>query len=169
MQTDRYALTTESGFSMIEVLVTMLIISLALLGSAGLQAYALKTNLGGQFRNQAAFFVADIVERMEANKAQAVAGGYALAAGTAIPAPSTACDTAACSPANLAQYDLGNWQAALASGVPSGTGVITQTIAGNPSTYTIAVNWVDRKTDTTYATSAVAEPFSITTTKTIRN
>jgi type IV pilus assembly protein PilV len=153
MQTDRYALTTESGFSMIEVLVTMLIISLALLGSAGLQAYALKTNLGGQFRNQAAFFVADIVERMEANKVQAVAGGY----------------TAACSPANLAQYDLGNWQAALASGVPSGTGVITQTIAGNPSTYTITVNWVDRKTDTTYATSAVAEPFSITTTKTIRN
>lgn len=169
MQTNRYAITIESGFSMIEVLVTMLIISLALLGSAGLQAYALKTSQGGQFRNQAAFFMADIVERMEANKVQAVAGGYVLAAGTAVPAASTLCNTQTCTPAQLATYDLGNWQVALASGVPGGTGVITQTVVGNPSTYNIVVNWQDRKADTTYAASAVTEPFSITTTKTVRN
>ena len=40
----------QCGFSMIEVLVTLLIISLALLGTAGLQAYSMRLNQGGQFR-----------------------------------------------------------------------------------------------------------------------
>ena len=160
----------QAGFSMIEVLVSMLIISLALLGSAGLQAYALKTNQGGQFRNQAAFYLADIGERMEANKLSALAGSYVLVTGGAIPAKSTVCDVAACAPAALAQYDLDNWQANLASAVPGGNGAITLNgTTATTATYTVVVNWQDRRTDTTYAASSVTEPFSITTSKTIRN
>lgn len=160
---------------MLEILITLVIVATALLGTAGLQAHALKTNMGGQFRNQAVFLSADIAERMEANKVQAVlAGGYALAAGAAISAASTACNTGPCTPAQLAQYDLGNWQAAIAAILPLGTGVVTQTVAGNPSTYTIVINWVDRATNQTSAGSAVAnagrsETYFITTNKTIRN
>lgn len=156
---------------MIEILVTMVIISLALLGSAGLQAYALKTNQGGQFRNQAAFYVADIVERMEANKAQAVGGAYALAAGTAVPnALSTACITAACTPVNLAAYDLANWQFGLANALPQGKGEIVVSTAGNPVTYGVKVTWVDRATDANTASGVVqTESFSITTSRTISN
>ena len=169
--------TFQHGFSMLEILITLVIVATALLGTAGLQAHALKTNMGGQFRNQAVFLSADMAERMEANKVQAVlAGGYALAAGAAIPAASTACNTGPCTPAQLAQYDLGNWQAAIAAVLPQGTGVITQAVAGNPpiSTYTIVINWVDRATNQTSAGSAVAnagrsEMYSITTNKTIRN
>ncbi|NNM80051.1 MAG: type IV pilus modification protein PilV [Gallionella sp.] len=165
----------QQGFSMLEILITLVIVATALLGTAGLQAHALKTNMGGQFRNQAVFLSADIAERMEANKVQAVlAGGYALAAGAAIPAASTACNTGPCTPAQLAQYDLANWQAAIAAVLPQGTGVITQTVVGNPSTYTIVINWVDRATNQISAGSAVAnagrsETYSITTDKTIRN
>ena len=50
----------QRGFSMIEVLVTLLIISLALLGTAGLQAFSMRLNQGGQFRTQAVFLVADL-------------------------------------------------------------------------------------------------------------
>ena len=50
----------QRGFSMIEVLVTLLIISLALLGTAGLQAYSMRLNQSGQFRTQAVFLVADL-------------------------------------------------------------------------------------------------------------
>lgn len=165
----------QRGFSMLEILITLVIVATALLGTAGLQAHALKTNMGGQFRNQAVFLSADIAERMEANKVQAVAaGGYALAAGAAIPAVSTACNTGPCTAAQLAQYDLGNWQAEIAAILPQGTGVITQTVAGNPSTYTIVINWVDRATNQNSAGSAVSnsspsETFTITTDKTIRN
>lgn len=167
-------MAAQKGFSMLEILITLVIVATALLGTAGLQAHALKTNAGGQLRNQAVFLAADIAERMEANKVQAVAGGYALAQGAAIPAISTACNGAPCTAAQLAQYDLGNWQAAISAVLPQGTGVITQTTAGNPVTYSIVINWVDRATNQVSAGSAVAngglgENYSITTTKTIRN
>lgn len=156
------------GFSMIEVLVTITIIAIALLGSAGLQTYALKTNQGGQFRNQAAFFVSDIVERMTANKSFATsANGYATNLAT-----TSDCAAIACTPTTLAAYDVTSWKNSIASAIPGGTGTVTQTTVGNPSTYDIQVNWTDRKTDVTYISSQVAaatESFSIKTTVTIRN
>jgi len=173
--------TKQEGFSMIEVLVTLVIIATALLGTAGLQAHALKTSKASEFRNQAIFLSADIVERMEANKAEALLGSYAVAAGPG--AVSTACDTAgSCAGAALSAYDRANWQAAVAL-LPSGVGVITG-VAGNPVTYTITVSWVDRAmaaagqagvvagvgtTAAGGAATAGQEVSSLTTTKIIRN
>lgn len=159
----QHAIKAEGGFSMIEVLVTMIVIAIALLGSAGLQAYALKTNLGGQYRNQAAFLVSDIVDRMEANKTAVLNGNYALAAGAAAPtALSTACQNALCSDAQLAQYDVTNWQFNVSQNLPQGTASI---VANGASTYTIVVNWVERTSNANAA--AQTENFSITTTRTI--
>jgi type IV pilus assembly protein PilV len=164
----------QQGFSMIEVLVTLVIIATALLGTAGLQAHALKTSKGSEFRNQAIFLSGDIVERMEANKAEAVLGAYVVAAnlaGATNPA-STACDTGSCTGAALAAYDLANWQAAVAA-LPTGSGSITLDTAGNPATYTIQVSWVDRATSQNSAGAAAVsggkgELFSVTTSKMIR-
>lgn len=157
----------NSGFSMLEVLVTILIIAIALLGSAGLQAYAIKTGQGGQFRNQAAFYMSDIVERMSANKIYATSGvGYSTTLAT-----TADCANTICTPDVLAAYDVTRWRLDIASAVPGGTGTITQTTAGNPSTYAIRVGWTDRKTDVNYATAQAAgntEAFSISTTVTIR-
>lgn len=168
---------------MIEVLITLVIIATALLGTAGLQAYALKTSKGSEFRNQAIFLSGDIVERMEANKTEAVAGGYAVAAGPG--AVSTGCDTAgSCTGAALAQYDLSNWQNAISTTLPGGTSTITLTTAGNPATYTVVISWTDRGTAATGQAGVVAgvgtnaaggaaasgqETFSLTSIKTIRN
>lgn len=141
----------QRGFSMIEVLVTMLIISLALLGTSGMQAYSMRLNQGGQFRTQAVFLVADLAERMEANRATAVAGGYAIAT----PSADTDCYAAYCTGAALAASDVFKWQAAVAAALPQGQAAPpVQTIAGNPSTYTITVSWVDRREDTTHAAYA---------------
>jgi len=145
---------------MIEVLVTLLVISLALLGTAGLQAYSMRLNQGGQFRSLAVFLAADLAERMEANRTSAVAGGYVvastlgadfLAGGAAI---STACVTAACSPAALAAYDLSQWQSAVAATLPQSSWSVAQAMSGSQSTYTVTLNWVDRQTN---ATSAAAD------------
>lgn len=156
----------QRGFSMIEVLVTLVILAMAMLGSAGLQAYAMKTGQGGQFRNQAAFLVADMVERMEANKTKSVsASGYASALSSSVD-----CSSNSCSPDDLAAYDVTQWKAAILAVLPEGTGTVTQTAAGNPSTYTVTINWVDRKTNAQYSSATAAgatESFSITTTRTI--
>lgn len=174
MKSKEYKKIQQSGFSMIEILITLVIVATALLGTAGLQAYAMKTNLGGQFRNQAVFLANDIAERMEANKIQAVtAPGYSSAG---VGGAAGNCDVVGappCTPVQMAQFDLVQWQAAVAQ-LPQGVGTVIQTVAGNPATYTITVTWVDRATNQNYAAGAAVnggagESFSVTTTKSIRN
>lgn len=125
--------------SIIEVLVTLLTVSLALLGTLGLQAYSQSLNQGALFRIQAVLLVADLVERLEANKAGAVSGLYLQ------PGDSTRdCVAQACAPADLAAYDLAQWQAAVSAVLPHATTQVSQVTAGNPSTYTIRIGWADR-------------------------
>lgn len=169
-----------SGFSMIEVLVTLLIISLALLGTAGLQAYSMRLNQGGQFRSHAVFLASDLAERMEANRAAAIAGNYVVATSSVANAISTACLDGACTAANLAAFDLSQWQNAIAATLPQSSWAVTQTVVGNPSVYTITISWVDRQSDTNYAAFDAAagtgatqagrgERFFYTATRTIFN
>lgn len=159
----------QLGISMIEVLVTLMFIAFALLGTAGLQAYAMRISQGGQFRTQAVFLVADLAERLEANKAGAISGAYAVATSSTAVALSATCSTRACSPDDLAAYDLSQWQNAVTAVLPQSSWTVTQTTIGNPSTYNITVSWVDRRTDTTYNTPGTGETFSYTATRTIFN
>src|SRR5882762_5337274 len=57
----------QRGLSMIEVLVAVVIISLGLLGMAGLQASGMRTSQSAFYRAQAAQFTNDMAERMRAN------------------------------------------------------------------------------------------------------
>ena len=147
--------TGQAGFSMIEVLVTLLIISLALLGTAGLQAYSMRLNQGGQFRTQAVFLVSDLAERMEANKTGSVdLGAYVVATSGTPVAASTACQIAVCGAAALATFDLAQWQNVVAASLPQSTWTVARTVVGNPSTYTITVSWVDRRQEETNASGS---------------
>lgn len=143
----------QRGFSMIEVLVTLLIISLALLGTAGLQAYSMRLNQAGQFRSQAVFLVADLAERIEANKPAAVAANYVKGLSSTPGTLITTCSVGLCDAAGLAAYDLSQWESTVATVLPQSSWEVVQTVAGNPSTYTIRVSWVDRQADTTNAAS----------------
>lgn len=154
---------------MIEVLVTFMIIALALLGTAGLQAYAMRSSQGGQFRSQAVFLAADLAERMEANKIGAVAGSYVQGTSSTPNTLSTACTSSACNPTDLATFDLSQWQNAIAAVLPQSSWIVTQTTSGNPSIYTITISWVDRRSNTTYASTGTGETFSYTATRTIAN
>ena len=131
---------SQRGLSLIEVLVTLLTVSLALLGTVGLQAYSLRLSQGAQFRIQAVLLVADLVERLEANKAGAVSGFYVQSS-----ASSKNCVAQPCSHAELAAYDLAQWRSAVFAALPHATAQVTRAEAGNPSTYTIRIAWVDRR------------------------
>lgn len=137
---------SQRGFSMLEILITLVIIATALLGTAGLQIYAMRMGQSGQFRTQAVFLAADLAERMEANKAAAVAGAYVNNSAAAV-ATGVDCLTSACDSANLALYDLNQWRTAVASVLPQPTWTVTRTIAGDPSTYSITINWIDRSSE----------------------
>jgi type IV pilus assembly protein PilV len=160
---------SQGGFSMIEVLVSLLLIAVAMLGQAGMQANALKFSKGASFRMQAVLLANEVGERMESNKAGAIAGNYVIATASGTPtAAGTDCLTAACSATDLTTFDLAQWTTRVAATLPSGTWQILRSVTGNPSTYQIVLTWQDRRSNanqTTYSTTGTTETLSLTTTK----
>ena len=84
--------SSESGFTLIEVLISLLIVTLGLLGLAGMQAVAQRAEMDSYQRAQALVLAQDMVDRLNANRK--VAGCYAFTptngsvwAGTSATAP----------------------------------------------------------------------------------
>jgi type IV pilus assembly protein PilV len=124
----------QRGFSLLEVMITMLIVSFGLLGIGGIIVISLKNNQGSYARGQATLMVNDMVDRMRANRAvaEAPSSPYNLAL-AATPAGTT-----------VAATDLAEWRAALATSIPSGTGSVV--VSNDPSKkVTITVQWDDSR------------------------
>lgn len=144
----------QRGLSIIEVLVSLLTASLALLGTVGLQAYSLRLNQSALFRIQAVLLVADLAERLEANRAGAAAGLY-LQAGDS----HTNCVAQPCSAADLAAYDLAQWRAAVAAALPHATAQVSRADGDKPGTYTIRIGWADGRNGGTGGTAVGASGY----------
>ena len=158
-------LQKQSGASLIEVLITLVIVSIGLVGLAALQTLSMRNNQSAYMRTQATFLAYDIIDRMRANSAAAQAGQYVVAIGTD-PNGTADCETNSCSSANMATFDvnqwkcqLGNWDAdsvcsttlSLTGQLPNGDGAIAQ----NGNIHTVSVSWLDRDgTTTTFQVSA---------------
>jgi type IV pilus assembly protein PilV len=131
---------------MIEVLITILIMSVGLLGVAAMQAEALKGGNDSILRSKAVASVADISDRIRAN-----IGGlasYARALSGAPVANPPDCVANQCTSPQMATYDMSQWLTALqgpASGLPNAQAAIVQPGAGvSPGLLTITVQWTDR-------------------------
>lgn len=138
------------GFTMIEVLVALVVLSVGLLGLAGMQLTGLRNNTSAYSRSQATLMAYDIIDRMRANTAGITAGGYdtiqTKGAGANCPANTDACTTAAagCTPAQLAAQDIYEWCQLFNATPPllaNSSGTVTR--AGN--TFTVSVTWPDRE------------------------
>ncbi len=100
------------GFSLIEVLVALFILSIGLLGLAALQTAGLRFNHQSYQRTQATMLSYDIIDRIRANPFGLNADNY----DSVPPGPAGAypdCITGACTPAEMANYDIGTWKDAL--------------------------------------------------------
>ena len=131
----------ERGFTLIEILVTVIILAIGLLGIAGLQLTGLQYNQGAYHRSQIVVLTNDITDRMRANRETALAGAYDITIGT--PATGSSCDSAGadCQPTAMAGADLAAWKQALADNLPDGDGAI----ARNGNVFTITVQWDDSR------------------------
>lgn len=123
MKIRRKLRAAQSGFSLIEVLVSVFIFSVGLLGLAAMQLQALKYTQAAQWRSQANFLAADIVERVRANRASV--SSYVIAMSAAPPG----------SRITMPDYDVGEWLDQLAATIPGGDG----SVAWNNSTKTLTV------------------------------
>lgn len=118
--------TQESGFTMIEVMIAVVIVSFGLLGFAGLLTKAIQDNRVAYMRSQATILAYDITERMRANRIAAISGGYTIAMG------SNAAGT------TLAALDTQDWKGNLATLLPGGDGAVNVDGNGNA---TITIRW----------------------------
>jgi len=102
-------MNSQRGTSLIEVLVTMVILAFGLLGAAGLQARLQLADMEAYQRAQALILVDDIASRIATNRANAAAyvttAATPVGTGMACPAPA--------SPATLEQTDAAQWCNAL--------------------------------------------------------
>ena len=70
---DRAKKTEQAGSSLIEVLIAVLVVSVGLLGTAGLQLASLKNNQSAMQRSEAVVLTYSILDRMRANRDVAAA------------------------------------------------------------------------------------------------
>ncbi|HUW39269.1 MAG TPA: type IV pilus modification protein PilV [Rhodocyclaceae bacterium] len=124
------------GLTLIEVMVTLVILLLGLLGLSGMIVKAQRLSYEAYERQQALAIATDLAERMRANQSAsvttpsngAIAALYAADAGSASPLGDPAlaamwtllqnhsitdCAAADCSPSELANYDLASWEGLL--------------------------------------------------------
>jgi type IV pilus assembly protein PilV len=123
----------NTGFTLIEVLIAVVILAGGLLGLAGLQVATLKNNQSAYLRSQATQLAYDMSDRMRSNRLGTANGNYNNQSAT-----SNNCETSSCTPAQMAGYDLAQWNAALAAQLPSGSGVVC--IDSTPNDGTVASN-----------------------------
>jgi type IV pilus assembly protein PilV len=127
----------QRGDTMIEVLVTVIIIAVGVLGAAALQVTTLKNLSSSHSASVAAIVADDLSERMRANPVGALADDYVH---SAAPAVIPDCSANPCpDPADLANYDIGTWWAQVTTVLPSGSGEVTR-VAGT-NTFVLTVRW----------------------------
>jgi type IV pilus assembly protein PilV len=102
----KYSLKQNSGFSLIEILVSLVVLSIGLMGLAGLQMAALKGTNDAHYRTQASLLMMDLADRMRANQKGVAEGKYrtSTAINCANP-PAKQCDSETCKGEELAAFD----------------------------------------------------------------
>lgn len=121
----------QAGFTLLEVLVAIVVLSLGLLGYAGLQMASIKNSASAYQRSQATILAYDIIDRMRVNRAQAIAGNYNTTIG-ALPGAGT----------SIAAQDLAQWKTRVDDALPGGDAAINVDANGN---VLITIQWVDKR------------------------
>lgn len=146
---------TMRGFTMVEILVSLLILAIGLLGLAGLQASGLRYSGNSALRTQAVLLSQDIVERMRANPTGVSTSNYAA---TTLPSSyTTDCGATTCTAATLATYDLVKWKNTIDNRLPAGASATIAITNNSPSagihTVAITLTWSERATESSNPTT----------------
>ncbi len=163
----------EHGFSLLEVLIAVVVVSVGFLATARMQIEGMRSSQNAYFVSQANFMLREMTDRMRANN-DGVADGFYQNVETSSATDWPTCMTAQtqCSAQQVAQADLATWSRHLHP-PPSAVGFIPLLpssaaieAAGRvdfdagTNTYTVSVQWSERmgKEDTVQTLSVQVFP-----------
>jgi type IV pilus assembly protein PilV len=145
----------QAGFTLVEVLVALVVMSVGMLGIAALYLEGLRAGRTALYRTTAITLAADMADRIRANSSAGVA--YA---GTG-PGADGGCVNGAvdCTPEALAADDWLDWSSQLAAQLPEGSvGEVVVDPAAPAPTYTITVAWPEIGQDEPATYSLTMQP-----------
>ena len=143
----------QLGIGLVEILITVVVLAIGFLSASKMQISSMRHSQSAYFESQAYFMVGDMIDRMRANVEGVKSGAYNTLT-TSASASSPGCNTAFCTPAQIAQQDIYDWSQYLHATddaenfVPvlpsddstSAEGAVRRLAAGK---FTITVNWAD--------------------------
>ncbi len=112
------------GFTLIEVLIAILILALGFLGLAGLQTYGLRNNHSANLRTQATLLAYDLTDRIRANRIGFENGFYNKPTATDHNCVWKGNAPNACTPQQMAEHDLWEWDTTVTQSLSQGVGVV---------------------------------------------
>jgi type IV pilus assembly protein PilV len=141
-----YSPRTQIGFSLLEVLIALVVLSIGLLAHTKIQALGVRASAEANLRTQATFLVNDMMERMRANREASKTDYYAVIDYTAIDCSAdppkicsegTAGDAEDCTADEMADEDATNWFCSVAATLPGGN----VAVSFSDPLYSIQVSW----------------------------
>ena len=138
----------QTGATMIEILVTILVLAVGLLGLSATQVMSLKNGNNAHHRYMAALAAHEMAERIRANPDGLELSGYS---GKTVDGSEASVNCATnCNAGAIANLDLYEWGQVISTNLPGGEGEIG--VAGR--TVTLTVTWNEQHTGESRATAA---------------
>jgi type IV pilus assembly protein PilV len=143
-------MNNNTGFTLIEVLIAMMILAVGLLGLAALQAASLRNNQSAFYYSQATQLAYDIADRMRANVVSASTYTNIKPVDAKPQTDDCLKVTTTCTPEKMAEHDLYEWYTAIRSTFPESVDTLSQievNTVGGIDTYTVTISWNDNRDD----------------------
>ncbi|KTD74717.1 type IV pilus modification protein PilV [Legionella waltersii] len=166
MNTGIKTFTKYKGMTLLEILISVVVLSVGLLGIASMLLVSNKANNSSYAKLQAVQAAYDMFDRIRANSKVALTGSYNVSNigsngyPTSVSTPAVLCNSSICTPAQLAQYDSWYWLTKIVSALPSGSGSVTTALAGGAgnTVVTVTVQWNDAQAQAVVGSSSTQAP-----------
>jgi type IV pilus assembly protein PilV len=136
--------TRDSGFTLVEVLIALIILSVGMLGIAGLYVHSMQAGRTSLFRHHAVTLAGDVGDRIRANPR---AGPVYALAGSNNNCVAGGVD---CTPDQMAANDIFLWDQQAADTLPNGTVTVVYDNSVVPPEYEISIDWSEPEGDMNY-------------------
>lgn len=135
----------QRGFSLVEVMIALVIMSVGMLGIAGLYVQSMQAGRTSMFRHHAVTLAGDVADRIRANPR--AGNAYIAAAGID---HNCIASNVVCTPTQMAENDILVWKNEAANTLPGGDVTVVFNGAVTPPTYQITVSWNEPGANPTY-------------------